>query len=84
MKMNPEIEEIVDILEGIVNDLSLKPRTNLSLVIEQLKKLPEENIDVSELMKIQEDLEMVSLMPSIDSYSRNEIINVLSMFEMLF
>jgi len=82
--MNCEIEVIVDILDGIVNDLSSKPKASLNFVLSDLKKLPEDDLDISELMKIQGDLEGVSLMPNLDSYSRNEIINVLSMFEMLF
>lgn len=81
--MDLEIENIVESLENIVFDLSLRPREKLSNVIVELKKLPDE-FETSDLMKIQEDLELISLMQNIDSYSRNEIINVLSIFETLF
>jgi len=81
--MNLEIEEIVEILEGLVDDLSSKPKLALSNVIAELKEIPDE-FEISDLMKIQEDLESVSLMANLDSFSRNEIINVLSMFETLF
>ncbi|MCA9496756.1 MAG: hypothetical protein KC589_07440 [Nanoarchaeota archaeon] len=79
--MEDAILEIVDTLEMLLDDLPLKPKTLLSEIIAEIKAM--EDFDTSEFMKIQDDLEVVSNMPCLDSFSRNEIINVLSLIETL-
>ena len=80
--MDEQIQEIVDTLDMLVEDLPFKPKQKLSEIISELESL-NDDFDTNELMKIQDDLEGVSNMGNLDSYSRNEIINVLSVIETL-
>lgn len=76
-----QILEIIDILESLLEDLPFKPKEELSKVISELKKTPLEN---ETLMKIQDDLEMISSFSTVDSFSRNEIINIITSIESIY
>ena len=80
--MDENISEIVDSLEFLVDDLPSKPKQKLQEIIDSLNTLDDE-FETNELMKIQDDLEVVSNMANVDSFSRNEIINVLTLIETL-
>lgn len=75
------IENIVEILDSLLEDLPFKVKEELSLVIKVLKN---NSLDNEKLMKIQDDLEMISNMGSIDSFSRNEIINIVTEIESIY
>lgn len=76
-----QILGIVEILESLLEDLPFKPKEELHKVILTLKK---NSLDSETLMKIQDDLEMISSMSSIDSFSRNEIINIVTEIESIY
>lgn len=78
--MENEISEIVEILECLIDEeVPLKARQQLESVISELQS----EVDVEKLMKIQDDLEYVSNFSNVDSFVRNEIINILSKIETL-
>ena len=72
--------EIVDVLEGLVDDMPVKPREELLRAIDLLKKM---NGDVEILLRAQDQLEHVSSIPNIDTFSRSEISNILAEIEEL-
>lgn len=78
--MNPEVDQICEILEELLDELPLKAKEELEKVLDLLKKRP---LDIEDLMRIQDDLEVISSIPNIDNFSRNEIINAISSLEML-
>lgn len=73
------VNEIVEILETLTDDIPLRARNQLSEIIIGLKK----PLTLETVLKIQDELEFFSNNSSIDSYTRNEVFNVLSMFETL-
>ncbi len=75
--MDDEIIEIVDMLELLVEDLPLKVRDEVQKVIDNLKKSSEMEM----ILKIRDDLESISNMSNIDSYSRNELMNAIASLE---
>lgn len=79
--MDATLSEIVDTLEMLLEDLPSKPKVKLQEIIEEFSSL--EEVEPSRIMKIQDDLELLSTSSNLDSFSRNEIINVLSLIETL-
>ena len=77
--MESELLEVIEILEGLVEDLPFKSKNNLLNIIMELKK----PLNMERFMKIQDDLEFFSSNSSIDSFTRTEILNVLSFLETL-
>jgi hypothetical protein len=77
--MEDEILDIVEILESLFEDISYKAKADLEVAIAMLKK----PLDQEGLIKVQDQLEMVTSVSNLDSYTRNEIMNVLSIIESL-
>lgn len=77
--MENEIIEIVEILETLLEDIPYKAKNDLEVAIVMLKK----PLDQEGLIKVQDQLEIVTSVSNLDSYSRNEIMNVLSIIESL-
>lgn len=77
--MDEQILELVEILESLLEDLPLKIKVELNDAIELLRNAEE----VEDLIKAQEQLEVVSSISSLDSFVRNEIYNVISIIEEL-
>jgi len=78
--MENQFEEIVELLEGIVGDMSAKPKVRLLDIISTLKISP---ADPEHILKIQDELEYFSNGSNIGSYARTEIMNVISELELL-
>lgn len=81
--MNSQIEEIVEVLEMILEDTTIpfKVDNKLKEIVIDLKN---ENLSSETLMKIQDDLEMMSAASNLDDFSRNEIINVVTLIEIIY
>lgn len=78
--MDSDISEIVEILEYLTEEeVPLKAKTQLESIISELKA----EVNVEKLMKVSDDLEYVSNFSNIDSFVRNEIMNILSKLETL-
>ena len=76
--MEERISEIVSILEELLDEnISMKSKNDLNLIILDLKK----SKNPEELMKIQDDLEYFSSSANINSFIRNEIMNVIAEIE---
>lgn len=75
--MEAEIEEFIFILEGLVDEVPFKAKVEIEVVIDMLKK----PLDQEGLIKVSEQLEMISNMSNLDSFARNEIFNILSSLE---
>jgi uncharacterized protein (UPF0147 family) len=75
--MEDELIEIIDILEFLIVDLPVKVRSEIEEVIENLNK----STDPEMLLKIRDDLESISNMSNVDSYSRNELMNAIASLE---
>ena len=71
------IEELVGGLEMLVSDSPLRVREELEKVIQELKNVSNNN----DLLKIQDELERISNMPNIDSFSRNVIMDAITSIE---
>lgn len=79
LKMEQEISEIIEILVSLLEDVPLKARQEIEIAINMLKKpLSQEG-----LIKVQEQLEIITNINNIDSYTRNEIYNAISIIESL-
>lgn len=78
--MQDEINEMIFILEGLVEDMPLKVKIQLQEVIDELKK----PVDQEKLMKIQDELEVITNLPNIDYFSRNEIMNIVTSIESIY
>lgn len=78
--MQEEINDIIFVLEGLLEDMSLKARVQLQEVIEELKK----PVDNEKLMKIQDELENFTSTANIDYFSRNEIMNIITSIESIY
>lgn len=74
------IEFFIEVLEQLTPDMPNKPKTDLLVAIDMLKNFKD---SLEYLLKVQDQLEYVSNLPNLDSYSRNEIMNVLSELEFL-
>lgn len=75
--MNIDQEDLIEmaqLLGLIIDDLPFKAKDKIESVIKKL----ETNPDSECLFKIQEELEIVSHMSNLDSFSRNEIMNVIA------
>ena len=77
--MDDQIGDYVEILEGLLEDVPLKVKVELEYAIGLLKDAKE----VEDLIKAQEQLEVISSISSLDSFVRNEIFNVISELEEL-
>lgn len=71
--------EVISTLESLVDDIPQKARIELIEIISELKT----DLNLEKILKIRDDLDSFSNNGSIDSYTRNEIFNVLSLFETL-
>lgn len=71
------LQEHIEALEFLVEDMPLKARDELEKVVNNLKNSP----DVEKLIKIQDELETISNMNNVDSYTRNEIMNIIADLE---
>lgn len=78
-----EINEILISLGDIIEFLPVKQKNLLLNIIENLKILKDE-INTTELLKIEEELESLSNVSCVDSFSRNEILNVISLIETMY
>ena len=72
--------EIVEVLESLIEDMPMRARVELESIIVDLKK---PNLNMERVLGLQDRLEAFCGSSSIDSYSRAEIYNVLSLFENL-
>ena len=79
--MNTEIEYFVETLESLVEDLNSKPKEELKKIISTMKK---DFLSDEELIKIQEDLEQFTSIFKIDSFTRTEIMNIITEIEILY
>ncbi len=77
--MESELLEVVEILEGLIEDLPSKPKHTLIEIISEIKK----PMDTERLMKVQDDLDFFVSNSSIDSFTRTEVMNILSFLETL-
>ncbi len=75
--MDQEILDIIEILEDLIEDVPLKSKCEFLVVIAMLK----EPLDQEGLIKVQDQLELITNLSNLDSYTRNEIYNVLSIIE---
>lgn len=71
--------EIISTLQNLVDDIPQKAKIELIAIISELKT----ELNLEKILKIRDDLDSFSNNCSIDSYTRNEIFNVLSLFETL-
>lgn len=78
--MDTEILEVIEILEGLVVDLPLKSKIDLLNIISELKK----PLTTQRFMEVQDSLEYFSSNSTIDSFTRTEIINIISYLDTLF
>ena len=79
--MNEKLSEIIETLEGLLEEnISSKPKQNLNEIILELKK----PMDLEKLLKIQDELEYFSNTANIDSFVRNEIMNIIAEIETLY
>ncbi len=78
--MDEQLQQIAEILEDLLEDLPQKAKDQLSQVVDSLKKSP----NGEELMKIQDDLESISNIQNLDSFSRNEIMNIVTEIEGIY
>ena len=75
--MNEEIGEIAELLSDLLEDVPMKVRTEIEIAIGMLKG----ELDQEGVIKVQDQLELVSNMTNVDSYTRNEILNIISDLE---
>lgn len=79
--MEIEILEIIEILETLsFDEMPLKARQQIENVISELKV---KNIDAEKLLKVQDQIEYVINMGNLDSFTRNELMNIISIIETL-
>lgn len=79
--MDMDILEIIEILETLsFDEMPLKARQQIEYVILELKG---KNIDTEKLLKVQDEIEHVINMGNIDSFTRNELMNIISIIETL-
>ena len=80
-KMDVDILEIVEILESLsFDEMPLKARQQIEQVISQLKI---KHVETETLLKVQDEIEHVISMGNIDSFTRNELMNIVSIIETL-
>lgn len=72
-----ELDFFAETLESLLEDMPLKPKEKTEEIIKSLRTSP----DVERLIKIQDELETVSVMQNIDYFTRNEIMNVITSIE---
>lgn len=77
--MEEEIENFIEVLEDLKEDLPLKLKESLESIILEFKK----PLNVESLLSIQDRLEFFSNNKNLDSFSRNEIINIITDIETL-
>lgn len=82
--MESQISEIIENLDTLTEDLPLKAKNQLQSVIDELNKIDSSEPDGNMLMKIQDDLEVISNMSNIDYFTRNEIINAITSIEAIY
>jgi uncharacterized protein (UPF0147 family) len=75
--MNQEISEIVELLNSLLEDAPYKAKAEIQIAINMFT----DELTQEDLIKIQDQLELISNISNIDSYTRNEIYNILSIIE---
>ncbi|MFW6026281.1 MAG: hypothetical protein ACOC16_00495 [Nanoarchaeota archaeon] len=75
--MQQEVKEIIEILTNLIEDAPFKAKLQIEIII----KMFDNELTQDNLIKIQDNLEYLSNIPSIDSYTRNEVYNILSIIE---
>jgi len=78
MEMESEINYFVEVLESLLDDLNSKSKEELEKIILKLKA---QELNQSDLIKIQEDLEQFTAVYKMDSYTRTEIMNIITELE---
>lgn len=73
--MEGSFNEFFEILEGLIEDMPHKSRNSLLILIEKFKK---KSFNSETVIEFQEDLETVINNTNIDSYTRTEILNIIS------
>ncbi len=78
--MSYDLAEIIEVLEGLLDEnLPSKSKLNLQKIVQELKT----PMDLEKLLKIQDDLEYFSNTANVDSFVRNEIMNIIAEIETL-
>lgn len=75
--MNEEICEIAELLTDLLGDVPSKVRVEIEVAIKMLER----ELDQEGVISLQEQLEVISNMSNIDSYTRSEILNIISDLE---
>lgn len=67
-----QFEDVIEVLKGLQEDVSLKIKTEIDGIIQKLMK---ENLTESDIIEIQEKIEELSNQ-DLDFFTRNELINL--------
>ena len=78
--MDEDIAQMADLLESLLDDLPFKAKEQLQSVVDQLR----EDVDSEKLMKIQDELELITSAANIDSFARTEIMNIVKEIESIY
>ena len=79
--MEQEISYFKETLQSLVEDLNARSKEALEKII---SKLDAQDIEQEELIKIQEDLEQFTAVYKMDSFTRTEIMNIITEIEMIY
>jgi uncharacterized protein (UPF0147 family) len=83
--MNEIYQEIIDVLSQVLeDDLPQQIKLELENILDYFKNFSESQIETSQLIKFQDDLEDISNSPKLDDFSRTELMNVISLIETLY
>ena len=78
--MDEDIAQMADLLESLLDDLPFKAKEQLQSVVDQLR----EDVDSEKLMKIQDELELITSAANIDSFARTEIMKSVKEIESIY
>jgi hypothetical protein len=73
-----KVLEFLDILEALSDDLSTKPKGELMIAIGLLRS---KKINDDILFEFRDQLELVGNLQNVDTYTRNEISNIIAELE---
>jgi uncharacterized protein (UPF0147 family) len=74
------LKDVAEILESLLDDLSFKSKEELKQIISELRS---ENFTFEDIIRIQDELEGFLNSNNVDSFARNEIMNIISDLELL-
>lgn len=77
--MMDDILEIAEILENLLDEVPNKVKSDVEAIIALIKVADGQE----DLIKVQEQLEVISGMSNVGSYVRNEVFNAISLIESL-